>query len=118
MSSEVHRKRLRWRVAGFFFISGIVTATWNSRIPDVQDHLKLGNSAWGVVLAALPFGLMVGLPMSSWLVARFGNARVTLITSLIACLALVLLGVANERLSIMIVLFFIGFNRTIMNIAI
>ena len=117
MSGEDQRKKLRWRVAGFFFISGIITATWNSRIPDVQDHLQLGNAAWGVVLAALPVGLMVGLPVSSWLVARFGTTAVTMVTSVIACLALALPGFADERLSIIIVLFFIGFNRTIMNIA-
>lgn len=109
---------MRWRVAGFFFISGIITATWNSRIPDVQDHLQLGDAAWGVVLSALPLGLIVGLPVSSWLVARFGTAAVTTITSIIACLGLALLGSVDERVPVMIVLFFIGFNRTIMNIAI
>ena len=118
MTNEERRKKLRWRVAGFFFLSGIITATWNSRIPDVQDHLQLGNAAWGVVLAALPVGLMIGLPVASWLVARFGTSAVTTTTTIIACLSLALLGVASERLSIMIVLFFIGFNRTIMNIAI
>lgn len=117
MTSEERRKKLRWRIAGFFFLSGIITATWNSRIPDVQDHLQLGNAAWGVVLAALPVGLMTGLPVSSWLVARFGATAVTTITTIIACLGLAILGVASERLSLMIVLFFIGFNRTIMNIA-
>ena len=105
-------------VAGFFLLSGILTATWNARIPDVQQGLGLNDAAWGTVLVALPAGLVTGLFLSSWLVAHFGTLRVTLVTSLLACLLLLLLGWAPHRFSLMVVLFFTGFNRTIMNIAI
>ena len=79
-------------VAGFFLLSGILTATWNARIPDVQQGLGLNDAAWGTVLVALPAGLVTGLFLSSWLVAHFGTLRVTLVTSLLACLLLLLLG--------------------------
>lgn len=112
------RSKQRWSVAGFFFLSGILTATWNARIPDVQQNLSLNNAQWGTVLVALPAGLVTGLFLSSWLVARFGTARVTVFTCILACLLLSLLGFAPDRVSLMIVLYFVGFNRTIMNISI
>jgi hypothetical protein len=52
------RSKQRWSVAGFFFLSGILTATWNARIPDVQQNLLLNNAQWGTVLVALPAGLV------------------------------------------------------------
>ncbi len=112
------RGKQRWSVAGFFFLAGILAASWNARIPDVQQHLLLNNAQWGTVLVALPAGLVTGLFLSSWLVARFGTARVTLFTCILACILLLLIGFAADRISLMIVLFFVGFNRTIMNISI
>ena len=94
------RSRQRWMVAGFFLLSGILTATWNARIPDVQQGLGLNDAAWGTVLVALPAGLVTGLFLSSWLVAHFGTLRVTLVTSLLACLLLLLLGWAPHRFSL------------------
>jgi len=75
------RRKLRWQVSGFFFISGLLTASWNSRIPDVQQKLQLTDGAWGTVLVALPAGMVTGLIVSSLLIARFGTARVTTISA-------------------------------------
>lgn len=112
-------KRQNWLiVAGFFFLSGLLAATWNARIPDVQDSTGLNNAAWGMVLVALPAGLVTGLFLSGWLVARFGATMISIITCLLASVLLAALGFAGERLLLMILLFFTGFNRAIMNIAI
>ena len=55
------RKKQRWFITVFFFISGILSASWSSRIPDIQQKLQLSNAALGTVLFALPAGLVVGL---------------------------------------------------------
>jgi hypothetical protein len=48
------REKERWITAIFFGLSGILSATWSSRIPDIQQKLGLNNTAWGAVLFALP----------------------------------------------------------------
>jgi len=112
------RRKLRWQVSGFFFISGLFTASWNSRIPDIQQKLQLTDGAWGTVLVSLPAGMVTGLIISSLLIARFGTARVTTVSAVVACILLALLGRADERVPLMIALFFMGFNRAIMNISV
>lgn len=112
------RKQRRYITAVFFFLAGIIGATWSSRIPDVQQKLGLNNAALGLVLFALPAGLVLGLLLSGWLVARFGTQKIMVISCIISAFLLCLLGLANLRGQLMVVLFFVGFTRTVMNIAI
>lgn len=111
------RKRRRLITAVYFFLSGIITASWSSRIPDVQQKLGLDNAAWGSVLFALPVGLVTGLLLSSWLVARFGTTLIMIIGLVVSCLLLCTLGFAGERVQLMATLFFFGGVRTILNMA-
>ena len=43
----VSRKANRIAVATFFFIAGISFASWASRIPDIKEHLHLGDAGLG-----------------------------------------------------------------------
>jgi predicted MFS family arabinose efflux permease len=79
----------------FFFIAGLTFATWASRIPDIQNKLHLSDAGLGAVLFALPAGLMASLPLSGWLVARFGSRRLVIAGALLYPLVLVLLAVAG-----------------------
>lgn len=118
LESRRPRKKERWTTLVFFFLSGIITATWSSRIPDVQQHLGLNNAAWGTVLFIVPVGLLAGLSISSWLVARYGTRRMMAISVIGFSLMLCLAGVADTRLQLMAALFGMGALRTILNISI
>jgi MFS family permease len=116
MEHEEKRKQ-RKTTAVFFFLSGIMTATWSSRIPDVQQKLGLNDAAWGTVLVAVPAGQVTGLFFSSWLVTKFGSRRTVTGACIIASILLFLLGIANRRGALMVALFFTGFIRTVINIS-
>jgi MFS family permease len=118
LEGHLHRKKERWITLVFFFLSGIITATWSSRIPDVQQHLGLNNAAWGTVLFIVPVGLLAGLSISSWLVARYGTKRMMVLSVMGFALMLCLAGVADTRLQLMAALFGMGSLRTILNISI
>ncbi|MGV3657691.1 MAG: MFS transporter, partial [Chitinophagaceae bacterium] len=113
-----NRKKNRWITALYFILSGIITASWSSRIPDVQQKLGLDDAAWGSVLFLLPVGLVTGLLLSSWLVARFGTTAIMIGGCLISCLLLTLLGIAGGQLQLMVTLFFFGAVRTILNMGV
>lgn len=112
------RKGERWVTAVFFFLSGFISASWSSRIPDVQQKLQLNNAAWGSVLFVLPAGLLTGLLVSSWLVTRFGTHRVMLLSCLASATLLCLLGLAGNSFALAGVLFFFGFMRTLFSISV
>ncbi|MFL5742314.1 MAG: MFS transporter [Flavisolibacter sp.] len=107
----------RWRISAFFFLSGLITASWSSRIPDVQQKLFLNDAAWGTVLAALPCGLITGLFVAPFLVSRFGTQKTMVACGLLASILLCLLGISAGTNQLRLVLFFVGFVRTIWSIS-
>lgn len=115
--NEDERRRQRIVVVLFFFLSGLLTAAWASRIPDIQQKLGLSVAGLGTVLAAIPAGLVTGLSIAPWLVASFGNRRVLALSCLASALFLVLAGLAPGKLVLFIALFFLGIGRTVFNLA-
>jgi MFS family permease len=113
----VDRKKQRRVIALFFLFSGILSATWSSRIPDIQHTLSLSNAALGTVLFAIPVGLVTGLIFSSWAVVTFGARWMMLLSCLLIALFLTLAGVVPTALLLMVVLFFFGVARTLLNLS-
>lgn len=110
--------RARWLAALFFVLSGLITASWSSRIPDVQHQLGFSNAAWGTVLFASPVGQVSSLFMAGWLTARFGVQRIMVSSTIGLALVLVLIGTSDTRIQLMAALFGLGFGRTVLNISI
>src|SRR5687767_4295487 len=77
--STGNKMATRLAVTVFFFTQGIGFASWASRIPDIKLLLGLNDAQLGTILFALPAGLMTSLPVSGWLVTRFGSRRMVLL---------------------------------------
>jgi MFS family permease len=111
------RRKQRWIIIAFFFFSGILAATWTSRIPDIQHKLALSNAALGTVLFSIPVGLVAGLSVASWLVATFGAKKVMISSCVCGAAALALAGFSSSQFLLMPALFFFGVCRTVLNLS-
>jgi len=111
------RRKQRWIIIAFFFFSGILAATWTSRIPDIQQKLALNNAALGTVLFTIPVGLIAGLSVASWLVATFGAKKIMVGSCVCCALALAAAGFSATRFLLMPALFFFGASRTVLNLS-
>lgn len=96
--SELARKRVA--VAAYYFVPGVVFASWASRIPDVKHLLHLGNGQLGSVLFAITivssisfFGFLVGPPVIGWLSEATG-LRIAI--SIAACFGLFIAFIAGK----------------------
>ena len=120
MSPEpaAYRKKQRFTTFVFFFLSGLITASWASRIPDIQGRLGMNNAQWGTVLFVIPVGLITGLIFSSWLIARYGTRFIMMLSCTGLASALCLSGVVGTGVQLMAVLFLVGVFRTLLNISI
>jgi MFS family permease len=107
----------RIAVSALFFLQGLCFATWASRIPTIQQSLQLSESALGLILFALPVGSMIGLPLSGWLVTKFGSRTVVTNALIFYVLLLVALGLAENITQIVLVLVFYGMAGNTANIA-
>ena len=110
-------KRARVSIGLFFFISGFGFSTWASRIPAVQQHLKLNEAELGGVLFALPMGLLLTLPVTGFLLGRFSSRNIMLFGAICFNLVMSLLGFADKTWQVTIALFCFGSSRNLMNIA-
>jgi len=107
----------RIAVSIFFFITGLVVATWASRIPDVKNALHLNDAQLGGVLLAIPVGQIIGLPLSGWLVSKFGSRQLVIAAAIFLPLTLILIGFTVTVWQLVIVLFLFGMWANLVNIA-
>lgn len=110
-------KKARISIALFFFISGFGFSTWASRIPAIQQHLKLNEAELGGVLFALPMGLLLTLPVTGLLLRRFSSRNIMLFGAICFNLVMSLLGFASRTWQVTIALFCFGSSRNLMNIS-
>ncbi|MGB3617858.1 MAG: MFS transporter [Catalinimonas sp.] len=108
----------RRAVGTFFFLQGFIFATWGTRIPHVQQALGLGEAALGAVLAALPAGMLLSLPVAGWAVGRFGSRTVAAWASPAYAAILVVIGTARAPWQLAAVLFCFGVAGNFHTIAI
>ena len=113
----VNRKKRRQTTLIYFFLSGLLTASWSSRIPEIQQELALDNASWGLVLFFMPAGLLAGNLVSSWIISTFGTQKLVVTSCTLTAVFLCFLGVASDTAQMMMALFLFGFSRTLLNIA-
>ncbi|MFL9485655.1 MFS transporter [Chitinophagaceae bacterium LWZ2-11] len=115
-SSLQSPSKIRAGVGAFFFVSGFGFATWASRIPALQQKMHLNDAQLGSTLFAMPLGLMLTLPLTSYLLGKYSSRYIMLIGSSMYALLLCILGFVTQTWQFVIVLFFFGSSRNLMNI--
>jgi len=110
-------KTYRIAVSVFFFVAGITFASWASRIPDIKEALHLNDAALGGVLLAMPAGQLVSLPLSGWLISRFGSRQLIMWAAILYPVTLISLALTAAVWQLVIALFFFGLWANLVNIA-
>ncbi len=100
-----------------FFIHGLVVATWVSRIPAVQSALKLRNGSLGLTLLSSAVGAITTIPITGWLVSRYGSKKVSIASCLLFCSSVVLPGLAFDSVTLSAALFIFGACAAAMDVS-
>ena len=108
----------RLAVSTSFLLQGLCFSTWASRIPTVQQKMHLSETALGGVLLAVPVGLIASLPITGWLVSKYGSRNLTVIAVLMYSGVLPLLGLAQNTTQLMAALVLFGFASNMANISV
>jgi fucose permease len=66
-----------WRNSLFlvFLLAGLAIASWAARLPAVRDALNIGVDQVGILIFGIAAGSIVGLVLSSHIIARLGAKR-------------------------------------------
>ncbi len=89
--AKLNMKIKRISVAAFFFVNGFLYANWTSRIPELQAFFELSNSQLGTLLFVHAAGALFAMPLSGWLVTRFGSMTINRVAAVLFCIIISLL---------------------------
>lgn len=110
-------KASRFAVSIIFFVNGTGFASWVPHIPAVQNKFSLSESALGLCLLSIAAGALISMPITGWLISRFGSRVILRFISVIYCLVLPLM-VATSLLPFFILsLFLFGASNGSMDVA-
>lgn len=113
------RKKALWKmrmaVSFFFFVQGVIFASWANRIADVKVTLGLDERELGTVLFAIPVGQVTAMMLSGLLVNKYGSRRMMVLGSALYALCLVPLAFASTAAWLMAGLFFFGMAANLCN---
>ncbi len=117
---QIDKKLLRYRMAAcaFFVMQGTIFSTWANRIADIRTALNLTEADLGLILLGLPFGQLITMPISGYLVSKFSSKRCIYLGSILYPSCLLLIAAAQGFWSLLGALVCFGISANINNIAI
>jgi len=108
----------RVSVCYFYFIMGLIFASWASRIPDIKQTLNLSDGQLGQVLFAMPLGQLLMMVFSGILVNRVGSRTILTVAMILYGIMLTAIGLASSFMLLFLALFFFGVSSNMANIAV
>lgn len=109
--------RARWSVAAIFFVNGAIFATWASRIPAIVTQLSMDSGELAVAVLGLSVGAVLGLPLATALVSRYGSPRVVRIALIGYAVALVGVALAANEPALTVALVGLGVGNGVLDVA-
>lgn len=112
------KRRIRMAVSIFYFFQGLCFASWASRIPQIKSTIGLSDGALGSVLFALPAGQLCTMPISGYLVGKYGSKNIIRFGLPLYAISMTNLALAHTSLQLAIALFVFGVCGNISNISV
>ncbi len=106
-----------WGVVVLFLVHGLVVASWLSRIPAIQSALRLSNGVLGVTLLGSALGAVSTIPITGWLITRFGSRKITGVSSILFCCCVLLPALAWNAFTLALALFVFGALAAAMDVS-
>jgi MFS family permease len=92
---SVTDRRALTSVAAQFFVNGMLFASFVPRLPEIRDHIDIGNDALGRLLAIGALSGVLGSMIVGRMVERFGTRRLLIFAGVLLCASLSIVGVAT-----------------------
>ena len=91
-----------------FLVCGIGLSSWAPMVPFAKTNLNLDEAALGFVLLSLGFGAILMMPVSGFLINKYGSRKVMLAAAIVIALILPNLLMAASPVQLSVALFIFG----------
>ena len=95
-------------VAVLFFVNGATFSNWLPRIPEIRDHLGLGNAGLGATLLGGGLGGVIGALVVGKVMDRLGSRRVLTIAATALSVGMPLIAFAPSAVVLLVLLTSLG----------
>ncbi len=120
MNTMFSRRSLRitrFAISALFFVNGAGFASWVPHIPAVQKKFALSEGDLGLSLLSIAAGAMLSMPVTGWLISRFGSRTLLIFISVLYCFLLPLLVASAAFPMFIFALFIFGVCNGAMDVA-
>lgn len=107
----------RQAVNVFFTMNGLMIGSLASRFVQIQMSYGLDHKRLGLLLLAMSIGAFIGMPVTGWLIHKYGSKKITAIAGLSMALSLVILPWMPFWVVLFIPFFMVGASNGIMDVA-
>ncbi|HEY4385358.1 MAG TPA: MFS transporter [Ktedonobacteraceae bacterium] len=118
-AQQEERQRLRlarMAVDIFFFLNGVMTATFSARLPAIQMRLALSPGQLGLALLGCTIGGLFAMNIAGRMSSRFGSKVITTIAASGMCISLPLIALAPTLPLFLLTLVFFGAGSGAMDV--
>ncbi|MEJ8473172.1 MFS transporter [Roseibium algae] len=105
----MNTRRARHAVGFVFLLLGSLVGVWATRIPDIKQLLGLDDAAFGLLLLAMAIGAVIGIPISGYLMDRYGAAYITKVASVFILFVFSAIPLGASVLYLVPIIFIVGF---------
>jgi MFS family permease len=98
MDTLTRSQLVRWRTAIFaiFLASGLSISTWAARVPAIRDTIDVTRGDLGLMLLVGGVASILGLSVSSVVLARWGAKRGMLVAMLVFAVGVAVIGIGTD----------------------
>ena len=100
-----------------FLVAGISMSAWAPLVPFARERLGVSDASLGSLLLFLGAGSLIAMPLTGWLVARFGCKNTMLCSSLLIMMMLPLLAILPTPWMLALALAFFGAGLGTLDVA-
>lgn len=111
-------KQTQWAARLIFLAFGMGISSWAPMVPFAKERLGLDDAELGAVLLLFGLGALGTMPLTGFLVQRFGTRAITLASGCMTALLLPFLTVASTPVMLSAILFLFGAWTGALNVSI
>jgi predicted MFS family arabinose efflux permease len=111
-------RKTNWAARFIFLAFGMAISSWAPMVPFAKERLEVDDAQLGAILLLFGLGALGTMPMTGWLIQRFGSRTLVLFSGCIAILLLPMLTIASTPLILSLILFLYGACTGALNVSI
>jgi MFS family permease len=100
-----------------FFLHGLLFASWTAHIPQVKEHLGLGDGSLGLALLGAPLGSVLAMVVAGRILPTTGSRRLVRVALVGYCLSGPLVGLSGSPVSFFAAFLLWGFFQGALDVS-